>query len=121
MADQLLIEGLRLETCIGVHSWERTIRQTVVLDLTLWPAGVATGDRLASTVDYQAVSERLAAFVGNSDFELIETLAEAVAGLLLGEFAITALRLKLSKPGAVPRAENVAVMIERPVGRFPVP
>lgn len=114
-AMQILIEGLGIDTVIGVYDWERRIRQRVELDVCLNVDFSAAGrsDALVDTVDYKAVSDRLIAFVGDSQFELIEALAEAVADLLMTEYPVQGLRLTLRKPGAVPAARSVGVVIER--------
>lgn len=113
--DRVLIEGLTVETVIGAYDWERTIRQTLELDLELAtdirPA--AAGDELARTLDYAAISERILAFAEATDFELVETFAERLATLLREEFAIAWLRLTVRKPGAVATARAVGVSIER--------
>ena len=113
--DRVLIEGLEVRTVIGIYDWEREIRQTVRLDMEMaWdirPAGVS--DDIADTLDYKAVSKRLIAFVEGSSFGLIEALAEACARIVLEEFNVPWMRLKMSKPGAVRGSENVAVVIER--------
>ncbi len=115
MSDYLFIDGLAIDCCIGVYAWERSIRQRVVLDLRLYGdwRTAAGSDALPDTLDYKAVSDRLIEYVEASEFELIEALAEAVAELLLREFAVRKLRLRLSKPGAVPAAQNVGLQIER--------
>ena len=100
--DQVFIEGLEVDALIGIYDWERRIRQTLVFDIEM-------------AFDYKAVSKRVIAYVGQSDFGLVETLAERVAALILEEFAVVRVRLKLSKPGAVRGARAVGVMIERPV------
>lgn len=115
MTDQILIEGLQLETVIGVYDWERSIRQALRLDLRLAtdirPA--AASDDLSQTLDYKAISDRIIDFVEGTQHQLVETLAEQIAQLVMAEFGVTGLRLKLSKPGALPRADNVAVCIAR--------
>jgi len=113
--DLVLIEGLEVRTVIGIYDWEREIRQTVRLDLEMaWDISRAgKSDDIADTLDYKAVSKRLIAFVEASSFGLIESLAEHCARILLDEFKVGWLRLKLSKPGAVRGSENVAVLIER--------
>jgi len=115
--DLVLIEGLEVRTVIGIYDWEREIRQTVRLDLEMaWDISRAgKSDDIADTLDYKAVSKRLIAFVEASSFGLIESLAEECARILLDEFNVPWLRLKLSKPGAVRGSENVAVLIERGV------
>ena len=115
MNDIVYIKGLQTETVIGVYDWERNIRQTVVLDLEM-AADVARGgasDDVADALDYAAVSERVLEYVHASHYKLIETLAERVASLVMQEFDVSWLRLRLEKPGAVKQAETVGVMIER--------
>lgn len=113
--DRVLIEGLKVETVIGVYAWERTIRQRLVLDLEMAtdirPA--AADDDLANTLDYAAISTRIADFAKAHHFALVETFAERLAALLREEFAIPWLRLTLRKPGAVAAADAVGVCIER--------
>jgi dihydroneopterin aldolase len=113
--DTVYIEGLRAEAVIGVYDWERAVRQTLLLDLEL--AGdnrrAAGSDRVEDALDYAAVAGRVLAFVEVSDFNLIETLAERVADLVLREFGVPWLRLRVSKPGAVMQARTVGVAIER--------
>ncbi|SFH90188.1 dihydroneopterin aldolase [Modicisalibacter xianhensis] len=113
--DRVLIEGLSVETVIGVYDWERTIRQRLELDLELAtdirPA--AAGDDLARTLDYAAISQQIGEFAASSRFELVETFAERLAAMLREEFGIAWLRLTLRKPGAVANARAVGVRIER--------
>ena len=114
--DQVFVRGLEVETVIGVYDWERGIRQRLVLDLEMaWDISAAAAqDDLRLTLDYAAVSQRLIEYVSSTSFELIETLAERVADLVLDEFQVPWLRLTLTKPGAVKEARGgVGVVIER--------
>ena len=113
--DKVFIEGLEIEALIGIYDWERRIRQPLVFDLEMAfdNRHPATSDAIAETLDYKAVSKRLIEFVSQSDFGLVETLAERCAVLVLYEFGVQQLRLKLSKPGAVRGARAVGVIIER--------
>ena len=113
--DIVYIEGLRTDAVIGVYDWERSIRQELVLDLELASdnRAAADTDAIEDAVDYDAISCRIIAYVQDSEFQLIETLAERVAGLVLREFDVSWLRLKLAKPGAVADASSVGVIIER--------
>jgi dihydroneopterin aldolase len=113
--DRVLIEGLEIRTVIGIYDWEREIRQTVRLDLEMaWDiSAAARSDDIADALDYKAVSKRLISFVESSSFGLIEALAEHCASIVMEEFTVPWLRLKMSKPGAVRGSENVAVLIER--------
>jgi len=113
--DLIFIHELRLETTIGVHAHERQTRQTLILDLELGadirPA--AATDQLNDTLDYQAVAQRIGELAATSNFQLVETLAERIAELLLREFAAPWLRLTLRKPSALPQAREAGVCIER--------
>ncbi|MDX1654630.1 MAG: dihydroneopterin aldolase [Candidatus Competibacteraceae bacterium] len=111
--DIVFIRQLKVETVIGVHDWERRIRQTVVLDLELGWDTTAGEDDLERALDYSKVAERVRTFVEDSRFQLVETLAERLAALLLGEFQLPWLKLTLAKPGAVRGAREVGVIIER--------
>ncbi len=113
--DIVYIRELRANTIIGVYDWERKVRQTVVLDLEM--AGdnrlAAESDDIANAINYAAVSNRLLEFIEGSEFQLIETMAEQVAAIVLDEFKVPWLRLRLCKPGAVAQAKEVGVLIER--------
>jgi len=113
--DIVFIRELRADTIIGVYDWERRIRQSVVLDLELASDNrrAATSDGIEDAVDYAAISARLLSFIEGSEFQLIETLAEQLASIVLQEFAVPWLRLRLAKPGAVAQARDVGVLIER--------
>ncbi len=113
--DRVFIEGLEIETVIGIYDWERRIRQPLVLDLEMAfdNRRPAASDDIADTLDYKAISKRLIEFVTASSFGLVETLAERCAQIVLQEFAVAHVRLKLSKPGAVRGAKAVGVVIER--------
>ena len=113
--DLVFIEDLRIQTVIGVFDWEREITQTVSLDLEMEfdIRKAAESDRIADTLDYKAVSKRLIQFVESSEFQLVEALAEHCARIVLEEFPVSRVRLKLSKPGAVRGSSAVGVIIER--------
>ncbi|RMN01985.1 dihydroneopterin aldolase [Pseudomonas savastanoi] len=113
--DRVFIEGLEVDTVIGAYDWERGIRQCLRLDLSFaWdnrPA--AAGVDLSKALDYASVSTRIQAFAEQAQFQLVETFAERLAEVLMSEFNIPWLRLKLTKPGAVAAAAGVGVEIER--------
>lgn len=116
--DKVFIEGLEIPALIGIYDWERRIRQTLVFDLEMGfdNRRPAASDNIEHTLNYKAVSKRLIEYVGASDFGLVETLAERCAAIVLAEFDVQWLRLKLSKPGAVRGARAVGVIIERQRG-----
>ncbi|MEE4695613.1 dihydroneopterin aldolase [Pseudomonas alliivorans] len=113
--DRVFIKGLEVDTVIGAYDWERGIRQCLRLDLSFaWdnrPA--AAGDDLSKALDYASVSTRIQAFAEQAQFQLVETFAERLAEVLMAEFTIPWLYLRLTKPGAVAAAAGVGVEIER--------
>lgn len=113
--DIIYLNDLRIDTTIGIYDWERRTRQTVVLDIEMGAdiSKAAVSDKIEDTLNYKAVAKRVITFVSESEFELVETLAERIAEILLEEFGIPWCRLRLNKQGAVKGVRDVGVMIER--------
>ena len=125
MTDRILIEGLAVETVVGVFDWERRVRQSLVVDVELRcdlrPAGAS--DRLAATVDYKALSDRIRRHLEASRYRLVETLAESAAELCLADERVQVAVVTVHKSGALRHARDVAITVERargePSGRPP--
>jgi len=113
--DIVFIKDLRADTLIGIYDWEREIRQTVVLDIEMSAniAAAAARDQIEDALDYKAVAKRLVGFIEQAEYQLVETLAERCAGIILEEFDVRWVRLTLNKIGAVSTARDVGVIIER--------
>ena len=113
--DIIFLHDLRIETVIGLWEWERKIRQTVAIDLEMSAdiRKAAASDSVDDTLNYKAVAKRLQEFVGESSFQLVETLAENIAGIVTDEFGVAWVRVKVNKPGAIRGARDVGVIIER--------
>ncbi len=113
--DIIFLRGLEIETTIGIYEWEREIKQTVIVDLEMATdiRQAAATDDIQYTVDYKAVAKRLISFVEESDFYLVETLAEKIAELILSEFSVPWVRLSLNKKGAIRGASDVGIILER--------
>lgn len=122
MKDIIFIHQLKVETIIGIFPWEREQKQPVIIDLEITtnirPAAVSKS--IKDTIDYAQVAARVTDFVSNSQFQLLETLAEAIAQLLFTEFKITWLKLQLAKPLAVANAKQTGVIIERTAMHYQV-
>jgi dihydroneopterin aldolase len=113
--DIIFLSELRVETVIGIWDWERKIRQTVIIDLEM-AANIrkaAASDQVEDTLNYKLVAKRVQQFVSDSEFQLVETLAENIAGIIIEEFGVSWVRVKVNKPGAIRGARDVGVMIER--------
>ncbi len=113
--DIVYLHNLRVDACIGIYDWERQVKQTLILDLDMAAdvAKAAERDDIADTLNYKEVAKRVIDFVAQSEYRLVETLAENVANLVIREFEVPWVRLKVNKVGAVRGARDVGVVIER--------
>lgn len=113
--DIIYLHDLKIDCVLGIWDWERRTTQTVTFDLDM-AADVrqaAASDRIEDTINYKAVAKRLTAYVGASQFQLVETLAEKTAELILNEFPIRWVRVRVNKKGAIRGAADVGVIVER--------
>jgi 7,8-dihydroneopterin aldolase/epimerase/oxygenase len=113
--DRIFLRGLSVDCIIGFIEWERRVRQTVVIDLEM-PVDcrrAALSDDVADTLDYKKVAKRVITFVAASQFNLVESLVERTALLVLEEFGVEWVRLSINKPGAIRGSRDVGVTIER--------
>jgi len=113
--DIVFIRDLRIDTVVGIYDWERRIRQTVILDIDMGTdiRRAAASDNIEDTLDYKAVAKRVAQYVSEQEFQLVETLAENVAAIVLKEFNVQWIKVTLHKPGAVSGSKSVGIIIER--------
>lgn len=113
--DKIFLHELKVETIIGIWEWERKIRQTVVIDLEMSAdiAKAAATDDVADTLNYKSVAKRIQGFVADSSFQLVETLAEKIAGIIREEFDVAWVKVTVHKPGAIRGSRDVGIEIER--------
>ena len=113
--DKIFIHALKTETIVGIFDWERQVKQSVVMDIEFSAdiAKAARSNSIDDTLNYKGVAKRVLAFVDESSFHLVETLAENVAMLILEEFGVSWVSITLSKPGAIRNSRDVGVMLER--------
>lgn len=113
--DTIYLHGLTVETVVGIWEWERRIRQKVVIDLEMGAdiRRAAATDSIDDTLNYKAVAKRVQTFVGESGFQLVETMAERVATLVIEEFGVPWVQVRINKPGAIRSARDVGVVIRR--------
>ncbi len=113
--DIIFLRGLEVETTIGIYDWERKIKQVVLIDLEMGTdiCKAASTDSIEDTIDYKTVSKKVISFVEQSQFLLVETLAEKIAEIVLATSGTNWLRLTVNKKGAIRGALDVGVIIER--------
>ena len=113
--DIVFIRDLQVETVIGIYDWERKIKQTISIDIDM-AADInkaANSDNIDDTLSYKTVAKRLIGFIKESEYELVESLAEKICAIVREEFNVPWVRLTLNKPGAVSGSRSVGVIIER--------
>ncbi|HEX4969863.1 MAG TPA: dihydroneopterin aldolase [Steroidobacteraceae bacterium] len=113
--DKIFLSALTVECIVGIWEWERRVKQTVILDLEMATdiRRAAASDHIDDTIDYKKVAKRLLAFVGESQFNLVETLAEQIARVVVTEFGVSWVKVRLNKQGAIRGARDVGIEIER--------
>jgi dihydroneopterin aldolase len=113
--DKIFLRALKTEAIIGIFDWERQVKQTVIVDIEIGAdiRKAALSDSIDDTLNYKRVAKRVLAFVEESKFHLVETLAEHIAMLILEDFGIAWVRISLSKPGAIRSSRDVGVSLER--------
>lgn len=113
--DTIFLRDLKVETIVGVWDWERKIRQTISIDLEMAAdiRRAAASDSLDDTLNYKLVAKRVQQFVAESSFQLVETLAEKIAELVLNDFDVPWVEVSVNKPGAIRGARDVGVRIRR--------
>lgn len=113
--DTIFLHELRVDTVVGIWDWERKIRQTVSIDLEMGAdiRRAAGSDTIEDTLNYKSVAKRVQQFVGDSEFQLVETMAEKIAEIVLAEFDLPWIQVRVSKPGAIRGARDVGVLIRR--------
>jgi dihydroneopterin aldolase len=119
--DKIFLNRLNIDAVIGIWEWERSVKQTVRIDLEIGTdaRAVAITDSIEGALNYRDVAKRLISFVGSSAFFMVETLAESVAQIIITEFEVPWVKVSVSKPGAVRGSEDVGIMIERTLKDYP--
>lgn len=113
--DIIYLHDLKVDCIIGIWEWERRTTQTLTihLDMAVDIKRAAASDSIEDTLDYKSVSKKVITFVSGSQFQLVETLTEKIAELILTEFKVPWVRVKLNKKGAIRGATDVGVILER--------
>jgi FolB domain-containing protein len=113
--DAIHIHDLLVRCIVGINDDERTKKQDVVINLTLWADLRRAGrsDDIADTVDYKTIKTSVIQLVEGSNYYLVEKLAEEIAAICLGESLVERVRVRVEKPGALRFARSVGVDILR--------
>lgn len=113
--DRLSVEGLTFPARIGVYPRERRRLQTLTIDVgfDVDASAAAPADALRATIDYAAVANTIEELLASQHFNLIETVADRVARVLLERFVSPRVRVKVTKPGVPQRHASASIEVER--------
>ena len=113
--DKIHIRELLLRAIVGINPDERVNKQDVVISITMHVdlRAACLSDNMMDTVDYKSVKTRVVALVENSEFFLIEKMAQAVADICLEDERVKIVDVLVEKPRALRFARTVGVEISR--------
>lgn len=113
--DRIFLRGLQVQAVVGIFDWERNITQTVVIDLEMAAdiRAAAATDNIEDTLNYKSVAKRVISFVEQSEFQLVETMTERIAEIVVTEFKVPWAKVSVNKPGAIRGSKDVGITIER--------
>lgn len=113
--DKIIINNLLARGIIGVHDWERSRPQNILINITMFTdtRHAAQTDDLDDCINYSTMSKKLLAHAETVNRLTVEALANDLAMVCLEEQAVQKVIVRVEKPGAVRFAESVGVEIER--------
>lgn len=113
--DKIIIKDLTGRGIIGINEWERTARQEIVMNITLFCdlSRAAKSDSLAGSPNYRTIAKALLACAERSERFTVEALAEDLAAICLKEEGVEKVIVRVEKPGALRFSSSVGVEIER--------
>jgi dihydroneopterin aldolase len=112
---RVFVHGLELMGSIGVYEHEHRDRQLIVVSLDLDVVDTYNGhsDKLADVYDYDIAISTIRGTVDSGHFNLIETLAEAIASAVLADRRALAARVRIEKPAVLTACRSIGIEIER--------
>jgi FolB domain-containing protein len=115
MPDRILIKNLRVQGILGIKPEERVDKQEILINADLFVdiESAAETDDIHDAVNYRTVTKRMIAHVEGSSDLLVEKLAVNLAHIILSEFEVERVILRVEKPGALRFAESVGIEVDR--------
>lgn len=120
-SDRILIKNLLLRGIIGINPEERTNQQDILINMVLFTdvRAAAASDAIEDATNYKAVTKRIIKHVESSEDFLVEKLVSDIARIVLTEFPVSRVQVRVEKPGALRFAESVGIEIDRTRDDFP--
>ena len=113
--DKIIIRDLLLRGIIGINPDERVKQQDILINMVIWAdiRQAATSDAIEDAVDYKSITKRVIQHVEASSDFLVERLVTDLARMVITEFGVERVMVRVEKPGALRFAESVGIEIER--------
>ncbi|PCI55707.1 MAG: dihydroneopterin aldolase [Methylophilaceae bacterium] len=113
--DTIFLDQIAVKTKLGVPDWERLAPQNIILDIEIGYdlAKSCKSDAIEDTIDYGLVVSRIRETLKEHSFKLVEALAEHICQLILKEFKVDSVKIKVAKPAVLPGLKALGVIIER--------
>lgn len=113
--DKIIIRDLLLRAIVGLNPDERVKKQDVLINIVLFTdiGTAAKSDDIDASVNYKVVTKRVIDHVENSSDLLVEKLVTDTARIILTEFPVQRVRVRVEKPDALRFAKSVGIEIER--------
>jgi dihydroneopterin aldolase len=113
--DIIFVSELRIETLIGIYDWEKTVPQTIQLDLEVGLRGehAAKTGKIGDTIDYSRVVGRIEQLFKEQHFLLLEKAGESIADTIMREFKTPWIKVSIAKLAPLRNVKKLGVVIER--------
>ena len=113
--DRVHIENLLVRGIVGINPDERTKRQDVLVNVTMWAdtRAAAASDSIDDAVNYRTVAKAMIAHIEEGEPMLVERLAAELTEICFREPRVEAAEVRVDKPGALRFAESVGVTVFR--------
>ena len=111
----VFVRDLSIMAVLGIHEHEKLVAQRVIIniDLTVKERGGPLDDNIANVVSYEKVVDHIKDIVARGHVNLVETLAELIAGRCLENSWVLGARVRIEKPDIIAEAASVGIEIER--------
>lgn len=110
---RILIRDLELSAKIGIYTHERLDAQLIRINISLDVGAQPVADRIEDAVSYADVVERVKTLVASGHVNLVETLAERIADLCLGDGRVQEAWVRLEKLHAIAEAGGVGCEVTK--------
>lgn len=113
--DKVIVRDLLIRGIIGINPDERVKKQDILINIVLYTDinRAAETDNIDDATNYKDISKRVIDFVEESSFFLVERLVTEIARLILTDYDVEKVGVRVEKPGALRFARSVGIEIER--------